>query len=246
MRASAVSSVPRPRAGRGAVVLLDLDDTLVDHGSALVAGYAAHLRAEGIVPDDIDAAQRRWLELEERHYGRYTAGEIDFSGQRIARGRDAAADFGVPLDDAAAGAWFDRYFAHYGEAWCLFEDARPALDTLQAAGVPLGIITNGDPAHQARKMHRTGLDGIFDTVVCSGALGVAKPEARIFAHAAAAMEALPGDCWYLGDRLRTDARGARDAGMHGVWLERDPAVPDPGDVPRVRDLREFTRLVLGA
>jgi putative hydrolase of the HAD superfamily len=31
---------------------------------------------------------------------------------------------------------------------------------------------------------------------------------------------LPAETVHVGDRLDVDAEGARDAGLHGVWLDR--------------------------
>jgi hypothetical protein len=68
------------------LVLLDLDDTLVDHRGAVADGITAHLAARGLL-DASDAAERDravalWVALEEEHYHRYLAGELDYTGQR--------------------------------------------------------------------------------------------------------------------------------------------------------------------
>jgi putative hydrolase of the HAD superfamily len=55
----------------------------------------------------------------------------------------------------------------------------------------------------------------------------------------------PAACWHVGDRLRDDALGATEAGLHGVWLCRNPDVPDDPRVPTIRSLTEFPALVLG-
>jgi putative hydrolase of the HAD superfamily len=73
------------------LVLLDLDDTLVDHRGAVADGITAHLAARGLL-DASDAAERDravalWVALEEEHYHRYLAGELDYTGQRRARAR---------------------------------------------------------------------------------------------------------------------------------------------------------------
>jgi putative hydrolase of the HAD superfamily len=40
----------------------------------------------------------------------------------------------------------------------------------------------------------------------------------------------------VGDRLRTDAIGATEAGMTGVWLDRGAAEAPPADVAAARRL----------
>ncbi|SDS25273.1 HAD family hydrolase [Microterricola viridarii] len=221
------------------VILFDLDDTLFAHRNAVSHGIVAHIENiggfEGVHQPD---AVSLWHALEEKHYHSYLEGTLDFEGQRRARARDFAAAHGVHLEDDASGVWFDDYFEHYIAAWTLHEDALPCLDALEAAlpGVRFGIITNGDPAFQRRKLDRVGLtarmglDEHPERLIASGALGFAKPDPRIFAAACAAFDAEPGRSVYVGDRLHTDAIGAAAAGLTGVWLNRAGEVtPEPSD-----------------
>ncbi|WP_400994132.1 HAD family hydrolase [Agromyces sp. GXQ0307] len=222
-------------AGRP-VVLFDLDDTLMAHREAVAAGIVLHLRERGY-PADADgvvAAQALWHELEERHYHAYLAGELTFEGQRRARAAEFALAHGDPLDDESAGAWFTRYFERYRESWALHDDVLPAFDAIEAAlpGVRFGIITNGEPDFQLAKLVRLGLEvghpGRIEHLVASGAEGVTKPDRRIFEVAVArfAADAAVSRAAYIGDRLRTDAIGAAEAGLVGVWINRSGERPD--------------------
>jgi putative hydrolase of the HAD superfamily len=203
------------------LVLFDLDDTLMDHRGAVSRGILRHVDLAGAFPlPDRDHAVALWHELEDRHYHRYLAKELSFAGQRRARALDFAAAHGVALSDVEADAWFDRYFESYRGAWELFDDALPCLDRLEAAGVRLGVITNGEADYQRVKLERTGLGDRFEHVIASGAVGVAKPDPRIFEHACALFDIAPSDAVYVGDRLLTDAVGAASAGLEGVWLNR--------------------------
>lgn len=219
------------------VVLFDLDDTLMAHTRAVDDAIALAQSTAGgaFAADDAAAVQRRWAELEERHYTRYLTGELSYLGQRIWRARDLLAPYGIAVDDDEALAWFERYLVGYRDAWRLFDDVLPALESLGDRRV--GIITNGDLAFQTDKLQRIDLwdrldltpvraDGSVDEparqgrVIASGELGVTKPDARIFDAAAAAFGVAPAQCAYVGDRVRTDAVGAHDAGMLGIWLDR--------------------------
>lgn len=251
------------------VVLFDLDDTLMAHTRAVDEAIAlAQATAGGaFAADDPLAVQRRWAELEEVHYSRYLTGELTYLGQRVWRARDLLATYGIEVDDAEALAWFDRYLVGYRDAWRLFDDVLPALDALTR--VRVGIITNGDLAFQTDKLERIALwdrldltavraDGSIDDparqgrVIASGELGVTKPDVRIFHAAARAFEVAPALCAYVGDRVRTDAVGAHDAGMLGIWLDRgrdrnpmtDHAEGDaPADVPSIHSLSELPALL---
>lgn len=156
------------------VVLFDLDDTLFAHRTAVDRGILAHLAGLGIVPDDSAAAALLWHELEERHYHRYLAGELDFEGQRRARARDFAAAHGVELADLEAGAWFDAYFEHYRAAWVLHDDALACLAAI-APPARIGIITNGDPAFQQRKLDQVGLSPFMEHVIARASSATRSP-----------------------------------------------------------------------
>ncbi|MFM9876801.1 MAG: HAD family hydrolase [Rhodoglobus sp.] len=203
------------------VVLFDLDDTIFAHRQAVERGIASHLASSGVTTVD-PGEIARWTELEERHYHRYLTGELDYLGQRRARARDFGAPYGLRFThDSEAEGWFEEYLDHYRAAWSLYDDTLPCLDALTQRGMRLGIITNGDKDFQQAKLARMGLEGRFKHVVASGSVGITKPDARIFELACGLFGVPASDALYIGDRLATDAVGARDAGLRGVWLVRD-------------------------
>lgn len=219
------------------VVLFDLDDTLFAHREAVRRGIIAHSATRGHVGEP-DALDRLWFELEEQHYHSYLAGDLSFEGQRRARARDFAAAHGIALDPDDAGAWFVDYFEHYRAAWHLHADALPTLDALERVipGVRFGIITNGDADFQADKIDRVALASRMEHVIASGALGVTKPDVRIFQHAVEAFGVAPAAAVYVGDRLQTDAIGAARAGLTGIWINRSDSRPSEADAAEIAAL----------
>lgn len=210
------------------VVLFDLDDTLFAHRAA-VDGAIEQTRARLGLTGDADGAAEalRWTELEERHYHRYLAGELDYVGQRRARARDFLQPYGIELTDAEAEAWFEDYLAGYRGRFVLHDDALPCLDLLQrrVPHIRFGIITNGDEAFQTAKLAALGIADRIEHLITSGAFGVVKPDPRIFLHACDRFGVAPSCAVVVGDRLGTDAIGAARAGLAGVWLNRTAAVP---------------------
>jgi putative hydrolase of the HAD superfamily len=237
------------------VALFDLDDTLFAHREAVARGITAH-RATlgGAMADADDAAESaRWHELEEEHYHRYLAGELDYVGQRRARARSFVEPYGLAFaTDAEAEAWFDGYAAHYQNSWSLHDDTLPCLDALTAGPDPLriGLITNGSLETQTVKLRAIGLLPRIEHVIASGAVGVAKPDAAIFTHACSVFGVQPAAAAYIGDRLATDALGASAAGLLGVWLDRAGTATDDqlaaargAGVPVIRSLSELPGLL---
>jgi len=234
------------------VVLFDLDDTLFAHRESVELGIHAHRTALGGPFAEADPLTEfaRWNALEEEHYHRYLAGELDFHGQRRARARGFVAPYGIELDDESAEAWFESYLVEYERSWALHDDVSACFAAI--APRTLGIITNGDLTFQSAKIVGTGLDAEIplDHVVASGDVGVAKPDARIFELAAERFGASAAEACYVGDRLHTDAIGAARAGLLGVWIDRKGVATDEQrseaaaeGVPVIRTLAELPALL---
>jgi putative hydrolase of the HAD superfamily len=228
-------------------VVWDVDDTLFDYTAADRIGMRGHLAAEGLLDayDSVEQAIVRWREITDRQWARFSAGETTFQGQR----RDRVRVFlGERLSDAEADAWFDRYITHYETAWTLFPDVLPALDTL-AASHRHAVLSNSSIQVQDRKLRVLGVHDRFEVILCAAELGVSKPEAGAFLAACDALKLAPHQVAYVGDHPEIDGRGAADAGLLSVWIDRD-GVPTRGDAPsgrphRIASLAELPAL-LGA
>lgn len=228
------------------VALFDLDDTLFRHSDAVDRGVTAHLTQLGLGPTAADLP--RWVELEERHYHRYLAGELELWPMRRARVREFTEPYGIDLtDDTHADDWYRAYFRHYERSWSLYDDAVPCLESLEP--VRIGVITNADLAFQVEKIAAMGITHLIEHVISSGEVGVAKPDARIFVEAASRFDVSIENCVYVGDRLHTDAVGATEAGMLGIWLDRNGASPDhiteaaERGIPRISSLDQLAALL---
>jgi putative hydrolase of the HAD superfamily len=220
-------------------VLFDLDDTLVDLAGAARAAIPLHLADLGL-PHGPDVGDR-WREVEERHFGRFLAGEIGFQEQRRERVREM---LGEQLDDAAADAWFAGYADRLAAELAVFDDVVGALDALAERGLPVGIVTNLDAGLQRGKLERVGLADRFDVVVGLDALGVGKPDPSVFHHACELIGTTPSATAFVGDRIDHDALGARDAGLRAYWLDRTGhAAGVPDGVVRVGSLHELVEVL---
>jgi putative hydrolase of the HAD superfamily len=235
-----VTTVSRQNTAKSAdspsfsVVLFDLDDTLFDHQRAVALGVAAQRRAHGgaLAEADDDEEMRRWHHLEELHYGRYLHGELTLQEQRRVRVQEFVRAHGIELDATAADRWYSDYLAHYDQSWLLHDDALPTLDELERVlpGVRFGIVTNAELGYQTPKLDRLGLSPRMQHVIASGEVGYPKPDPRIFLHACELFGVEPSRAVYVGDRLQTDARGAHDAGLTGVWIDRGIVIPSADEL----------------
>lgn len=126
------------------------------------------------------------------------------------------------------------------------------LAALDDAGLRIGIICDvgitGSPRLREHLRHH-GLLHHFDHWSFSDEVGVYKPHGEIFRHA---LDGLgvddPAAAAHVGDLRRTDAGGARSAGMtsirySGVWEDPDTHLPDADHVIAHHD--ELVALLLG-
>ena len=223
-------------------VLWDIDDTIFDYGTADLTGMRNHLLQEGLPDgcDTVDQALEQWQELTERHWARFAAGECGFEEQRRDRVRGL---LGLPLTDDEADAWFGRHVVHFEAAWSLFPDTVPALDLL-AADYRHAVLSNSAFAHQDRKLRTLGVRDRFEVLLCAAELGVSKPEAAAFLAACEALALPPHEVVYVGNEPDIDARGAMEAGLAGVWLDRRGLGGRP-ELTRITGLAELPGLLRG-
>jgi putative hydrolase of the HAD superfamily len=203
-RSSELAAEHRPPRIRA--VCLDIDDTLVDFTSS-----ARRAVCDLIGRDDMWS---RWQRTTDEHVARVVSGELSYDAMHRARTKAFFADLGALLDDDVVAALEERLFA----------DALPCLDWLRAAGFKLAAVTNASGRHQRAKLAGLGIARFFDTLVIAGEVGAAKPDPVIFHTACTRMGVPPSETMHIGDLLDTDAMGARDAGLHAVWLSRAGAV----------------------
>lgn len=90
----------------------------------------------------------------------------------------------------------------------------------------LGIVTNGAPTMQAKKLAALDLDEVFETVVHAGYDAPAKPDPEPFHRALSALDGKPASAVHIGNSLVSDIAGAKAAGITAVWLD-DGSEPDP-------------------
>jgi len=84
----------------------------------------------------------------------------------------------------------------------------------------LGILTNGDPAVQARKIRALGLEPLVDGVIYAAQHGDGggKPDGACFRAAASTLGVSASRCVFVGNDETRDVDGARRAGMAAIHL----------------------------
>ena len=128
----------------------------------------------------------------------------------------------------------DQLFAITQTNWILEQDAPSTLRKLEQDGYRMGLISNaGDDQDVHQLIRRFEIAHYFDFILTSAQCSYRKPHPRIFELAIANWYFLPSETVMVGDNLDADIRGAKGAGLYGVWIRRR-AGSSSEDEPRVQ------------
>ena len=101
----------------------------------------------------------------------------------------------------------------------------------------LGVVSNSDGS-VARKLAELDLAPVFEVIIDSHLVGVAKPDPRIFQIALEQMSVRADEAVYVGDIYHVDVVGPRAAGLRPILLDPCGLHTDK-DCDRVRSLTEL-------
>ncbi len=194
-----------------AALLFDLDNTLFDRDRAVRCWAEAFAHARLALADD-DAGAR----AEAVAY----ALALDARGYGAKPPMFAALKARYPALAASVEDLVDAFYRQVPTYATLDGGAQRLLDALERAGVPFGIVTNGS-RYQLHTIQALGLDSRTPCILVSDLVGCRKPDAAIFAAAAARLGVPPGAVLFVGDNPEADVWGAHRAGMRTAWLQRD-------------------------
>jgi putative hydrolase of the HAD superfamily len=194
---------PEPRA-----VLFDLDDTLYPLRNFVRSGFAACAvyldRVVGLDPREVLSV------LLAASAGAERGGELRVCAMRYG------------LSTAMVHALV-QVIREHSPLLTLPAASRAALAAMRP-GWRLGVVTNGLPDRQARKVSALGLPPMVDTIVYANAVGDGrgKPQPEPFLEAARRLAISPERTLFVGDDLRCDVLGARLVGMRTVHFSPRP------------------------
>lgn len=121
---------------------------------------------------------------------------------------------------------FDDYFEEVYEAfgtaelWEVYPEVPGVLQKLKSQGYELGVISNFDTRF-FEIIRGLNLNQYFDSITISSLAGSAKPSPKIFQYALDQHAADPEEAIHVGDSIREDVEGARQAKLLGILVERE-------------------------
>jgi putative hydrolase of the HAD superfamily len=176
-----------------------------------------YLAGQGMGVNLSPAALMERLEDQARAYRKWGVeqgielGPFELWSQWLLKGLEVNQNRLRTVADNLANIWERNYYSR-----SLRPEAPPMLEALRQQGVPMGIISNTSSYTQVVEiLHEYGIHDFFSSIYLSAISGRRKPDTELFLAAAADLDALPGQCIYVGDTVSRDVRGSRLAGYLG-------------------------------
>lgn len=230
---------------------------LFDYGGTLDSGgrHWSHVLREGMARAGIRVSDDAWLEAyvgTEREFARkpivaptddWHALMLKKTGHELSRLRTLGA---VSMSEAQG-----RHAAAVAAAYCHeyarrhVGECKPVLTAL-AARYPMAIVTNFYGNIHA-VLRGFGILNLFAAVVESSAVGIRKPDPRIWRMGVDALGAEPAETMAVGDSYANDIVPAASIGCHTAWMhgegwggdaDQRPVEPDC-EILRIADLRRI-------
>ena len=212
-------------------VVFDLDQTLLDRTASLLEFL--RWQAAGMLGselEDPDAFISRFVELDDN--GRVWKDEVY---RRL-------------IEEFEIGGWaMEELLSVYENRFSTFcvprLGVRQAIEELVEANYRLGLISNGKTPFQERNFRALGFADHFGSIIVSEAVGLRKPDARIFHLGCSELEVTPEEAAFVGDSPTADIEGAKEAGLRTIFVPSDlyPACEIADET--CRDMHELPRVI---
>jgi putative hydrolase of the HAD superfamily len=207
-------------------VIFDLGSTLLysehDHNWGVVlprmrADLLAYLQAAGYALDGPEFVRR--ISAKYADYDRQRQTDwVEYTAEWILRSTLDEMGAPPPSPQIVAEA-IQAYYAYSESFWRPMPGLHETLHALAARGLRLAAISNAsDAANVHRLIDRAGIRHYLHPILISAALGIRKPNPKIFGLVLTEWGLRPDECLMVGDTLGADILGAQLAGLHNVWL----------------------------
>lgn len=198
--------------------IFDVDDTLYDQRQPFQQAFTQTFHFKDVPLQQVYLLSRQ---LSDAVFHDTETGKVSLQTMRIYRIQKALAHYHHHISDQEALAFQNAYQSAQHQI-TLLPDIRQTLDLCQKYHLPLGVITNGPGQHQRAKLIQLGLQHWLtpEQAFTSGELQLAKPDPRIFQYVAQQLHLAGAQTFYIGDSFVNDVIGAKQAGWHAIWLNR--------------------------
>jgi len=101
-----------------------------------------------------------------------------------------------------------------------YPEAKKTLIKLRKEDYKIALLSNTESLLTKIVEEKLGLKNLFDLVVLSYETGAIKPDKKAFDYVLKKMRVKPNEALMVGDSLRSDIIGSKNAGMHNCLINR--------------------------
>ena len=211
-------------------VLFDLDGTIFDNFGALdkalesLYGTTPEFKTKPFIH-----FYTLYKNIEKKYFELYSEKKLTWKEQRIYRMKSLYSHFGVELDEDSAYEKFLVLLNLFESNWAMYKETTEMLTAIKNAGYKIGMVTNGEIAQQMQKLQIDGTADFFHSIVASSEYSFAKPDKEIFDEALSQLGVEASEAIFVGDSMRSDICGAKNAGIDSVYIIREHNADDAMD-----------------
>lgn len=204
----------------------DFDHTLFDSDASEALAFDHAMTSQGVAPTPaLFATYRR---INSALWKLVEGGGISPSEVKIRRFAELVIDASLDVDPISMADAFTIGMQESGE---LYPGAADVVTRVREHG-PVALVTNAISEIQRRRIERLDIGSLFDTIVISSEVGVAKPAPEIFDLAFARLGPVDrADTLMVGDSLSSDMAGGFAAGLATCWFNPNGSVRSADLVP---------------
>lgn len=225
-------------------LFFDLDHTLWDfktNSRETLSDLFHEMRLEDHGVEKVESFIETYEKVNDEKWAQYRTGEIDKETLRSTRFLDSLRRFDVEHPELSHQMEVE-YIKRSPHKTNLFPGTIEVLEYLQES-YEMHIITNGFSEVQDVKLDKSGLKPFFKSVITSEAVGVNKPDLKIFLHALHSTGAERKSSVMIGDNLEADIRGARRVGMYQVYFNPERMPHSDKVTAEITDLSQLKTLL---
>ncbi|WP_055446745.1 YjjG family noncanonical pyrimidine nucleotidase [Lacinutrix mariniflava] len=220
-------------------VFFDLDHTLWDFDKNSALTFDIIFKKNNVVID-LDRFSEIYRPINLKYWKLYREEKVSKSNLRYGRLKESFDALEIIVEDNVINQLSIDYIDYLTAYNHVFEGTIEILDYLKSK-YKLHIITNGFKEVQQSKLEKSNIAHYFDTVTSSEAVGVKKPNPKVFNHALKMANITKEYGIMIGDNYEADILGALNIGMdaicynyHNVDLENEIK-----EVKHLLDLKKY-------
>lgn len=191
-------------------VIFDLDDTLYSEKQYVKSGYK---KVAEVIPQVENGFEKLWRAFEEGK----PAIDIVLNEEGI-------------YSEELKRQCVETYREHFPEIY-LYPDVREMLIRLRGKGKKLGIITDGRPSGQTKKIEKLGLAELVDEIIITDSLAgngdvinFRKPNTIAFEIMKKRLNVRMESMIYVGDNLAKDFKAPKKLGMGWAYVANEDGI----------------------